>query len=101
MAPATILKYSSPGRRPWRFLLPFLGPDGQGGHFGRGTWTKDDGGSSGHQTDHAELVGSRPARYHRRVVTRKYPLDPLKRVRAETVDQRARTLSRALGKLDD
>jgi flagellar biosynthesis chaperone FliJ len=33
-------------------------------------------------------------------VTRKYPLDPLKRVRAETVDQRARALSRALGNLE-
>ena len=35
-------------------------------------------------------------RYHQGVVTRKYPLDPLKRVRADKVDQRARSLSEAL-----
>ena len=34
------------------------------------------------------------------VVTRKYPLDPLKRVRAEKVDQGARALSQALGEVD-
>jgi hypothetical protein len=34
-------------------------------------------------------------------VTRKYPLDPLKRVRAEKVDQEARALSRALGQLEE
>ena len=43
-----------------------------------------------------KFVGSPPARYYPRVVTRKYPLDPLKRVRAEKVDERARALSHAL-----
>jgi hypothetical protein len=33
-------------------------------------------------------------------VTRKYPLDPLKRVRAEKVDQGARALSQALGEAE-
>jgi len=39
-------------------------------------------------------------RYHQGVVTRKYPLDPLKRVRAEKVDQRTRSLSDALRKAE-
>jgi hypothetical protein len=39
-------------------------------------------------------------RYHERVVTRKYPLDPLKRVRAENVDRGARSLSEALRKAE-
>jgi hypothetical protein len=39
-------------------------------------------------------------RYASRVVTRKYPLDPLKRVRAEKVDQRARALSGAMRELE-
>jgi hypothetical protein len=33
-------------------------------------------------------------------VTRKYPLDPLKRVRAEKVDQRARAHAEALGEVE-
>ena len=33
-------------------------------------------------------------------MTRKYPLDPLKRVRAEKVDQEARALAKALGEAD-
>jgi hypothetical protein len=33
-------------------------------------------------------------------VTRKYPLDPLKRVRAEKVDERARALSEAIGEAE-
>jgi hypothetical protein len=37
-------------------------------------------------------------RYHQSVVTRKYPLDPLKRVRAENVDRKARALSQAVAK---
>ncbi len=43
------------------------------------------------------MVGIGRASYHQRVVKRKYPLDPLKRVRAEKVDQEARALSTALG----
>jgi hypothetical protein len=39
-------------------------------------------------------------RYASRVVTRKYPLDPLKRVRAEKVDQRARALFGAMRELE-
>jgi hypothetical protein len=46
------------------------------------------------------LVGFVGARYPTSVVTRKYPLDPLKRVRAEKVDQRARALSQALGEVE-
>jgi aspartyl aminopeptidase len=33
-------------------------------------------------------------------VTRKYPLDPLKRVRAEKVDERARAMSLAIGQVE-
>jgi hypothetical protein len=40
------------------------------------------------------------ARYNEEAVTRKYPLDPLKRVRAEKVDDEARALSRALGDVE-
>ena len=47
-----------------------------------------------------QLVATGAARYHQRVVTRKYPLDPLKRVRAERVDQEARAFSRALGEVE-
>jgi hypothetical protein len=47
------------------------------------------------------LVGDRGARYDDSVVTRKYPLDPLKRVRAEKVDQGARALSQALGEVEN
>jgi len=39
-------------------------------------------------------------RYHQGVVTRKYPLDPLRRVRADKVDQRAVSLSDALRKAE-
>ncbi len=39
-------------------------------------------------------------RYDERVVTRKYPLDPLKRVRADQVDQKTRSLSDALRKAE-
>ena len=46
-----------------------------------------------------QLVAPVPARYHQLVVTRKYPLDPLKRVRAERVDQETRALSQALGEV--
>ena len=46
------------------------------------------------------MVASNVARYSSSVVTRKYPLDPLKRVRAEKVDQRARALSEALGEVE-
>jgi hypothetical protein len=46
------------------------------------------------------LVARARARYHSSVVTRKYPLDPLKRVRAEAVDQRARSLSQAIGEVE-
>jgi hypothetical protein len=46
------------------------------------------------------LVGGGAARYHESVVTRKYPLDPLKRVRADKVDKQARTLARAVGEVE-
>jgi hypothetical protein len=39
-------------------------------------------------------------RYASHVVTRKYPLDPLKRVRAEKVDERVRAMSVALRKAE-
>jgi len=39
-------------------------------------------------------------RYDQRAVTRKYPLDPLKRVRAEKIDQRKVSLSDALRKAE-
>jgi hypothetical protein len=46
------------------------------------------------------LVAADGARYDSSVVTRKYTLDPLKRVRAEKVDQGARALSQALGEVE-
>jgi len=46
------------------------------------------------------LVANDGALYDSGVVTRKYPLDPLKRLRAEKVDQGARALSKALGDVE-
>jgi len=46
------------------------------------------------------LVPSNAVRYHQSVVTRKYPLDPLKRVRAEKVDRKGRALSQAVVKTE-
>jgi hypothetical protein len=46
------------------------------------------------------LVAGDATSYHLGVVTRKYPLDPLKRVRAEKVDQGARALAGALGEAE-
>jgi hypothetical protein len=43
------------------------------------------------------LVFAGSVRYYQSVVTRKYPLDPLRRVREDTVDRRVRAVSDALG----
>jgi len=42
------------------------------------------------------LVFGAGVRYHQAVVTRKYPLDPLRRVREENVDRKVRALSESL-----
>jgi hypothetical protein len=42
------------------------------------------------------LVRGAVVRYHQLVVTRKYPLDPLRRVREENVDRKVRALSDSL-----
>jgi hypothetical protein len=46
------------------------------------------------------LVRGAAVRYHQLVVTRKYPLDPLRRVREETVDRKARALSDSLRQVE-
>jgi hypothetical protein len=46
------------------------------------------------------LVFAAALRYHQTVVTRKYPLDPLRRVREENVDREVRALSESLRHVD-
>jgi len=46
------------------------------------------------------LVSRGGLRYHQSVVTRKYPLDPLRRVREENVDREVRALSGSLRQIE-